>query len=64
MNIEVKVPDDWSPGLAFAVQQLMQRAVGTGWPLITCLREDVTPEQMQDIGQRIEALVRDAGLAA
>ena len=64
MNIEVVVPDDWTPGLTLAMQQLMQHAVRTGWPLITCLRQDATPEQIQDIDQRIRALVRDSGLAA
>ena len=64
MKIEVTVPDEWTPELTLAVQQLLQRAVRSGWPLIICLRPDATAEQMTDIYQRIRALVQDSGLAA
>lgn len=63
MDIQISVPDDWTPQLTLAMQQLLQHAVHSGWPLITCLRQDVTPEQVQGISQKINALVRDAGLA-
>ena len=64
MNIEVIVPDDWPPGLTLAMQQLMQRAVRSGWPLITCLRPDATADQIEEIDRQIRALVQDSGLAA
>ena len=64
MNIEVTVPDEWTPALTLTVQQLLRQAVSSGWPLIICLRPDVTPEQMADINQRIRGLVSDSGLAA
>ncbi len=64
MDIQISVPDEWSPQLTLAMQQLLQHAVHSGWPLITCLRPDVTPLQMQDISQKINALVKDAGLSA
>ncbi len=64
MNIEVTVPDEWSPALTLTVQQLRQQAVRSGWPLIICLRPDVTPEQMADINQRVRGLVSGSGLAA
>ncbi len=64
MNIEVTVPDTWSPELTLTVQQLLQQAVRSGWPLIICLRPDVTAEQMTEINERIRALVQDSGLAA
>lgn len=64
MNIEVIVPDDWTPGLTLAMQQLMQRAVRSGWPLITCLRPDATADQIEEIDRQIRALVQDSGLAA
>ena len=64
MNIEVTVPDEWSPALTLTVQQLLQQAVRNGWPLIICLRPDVTPEQMADINLRVRGLVADSGLAA
>lgn len=64
MDIQISVPDEWSPQLTLAMQQLLQHAVHSGWPLITCLRPDVTPQQLQDISQKINALVKDAGLSA
>ncbi len=64
MDIQISVPDEWSPQLTLAMHQLLQHAVHSGWPLITCLRPDVTPQQMQDISQKINALVKDAGLSA
>jgi hypothetical protein len=64
VNIEVIVPDDWTPGLALAMQQVMQRAVRSDWPLITCLRPDATADQIEEIGRQIRALVQNSGLAA
>ena len=64
MKIEVVVPDEWTPGLTLAMQQLMQQAVRSGWPLITCLRREATAEQIEEIDHRIRALVQDSGLAA
>ena len=64
MNIEVTVPDEWTPGLTLAMQQMMQQAVRSGWPLITCLRREATADQIEEIDHQIRALVRDSGLAA
>jgi hypothetical protein len=64
MMIEVMVPDEWTPGLTLATQQLLQQAIRSGWPVITCVRQDVTAEQMEDIYRRIVALVSASGLAA
>ncbi len=64
MKIEVVVPDEWTPGLTLAMQQLMQQAVRSGWPLITCLRREATAEQIEEIDHQIRALVQDSGLAA
>jgi hypothetical protein len=64
MRIEVTVPEEWTPGLTLAMQQLLQRAVRDGWPLVTCLSHDATAEQIEDIDHRIRALVQDSGLAA
>lgn len=63
MNIELTVPDEWSPDLTLMVQQLLQQAVHSGWPLVICLRPDVTPEQMAGINDQIRGLVADSGLA-
>jgi hypothetical protein len=62
MNIEVAVPDDWTPGQAWAVRQLLQHAVRNAQPVIALVRKDVTAEQLQDIYRRIEEVIREAGL--
>ena len=64
MEIQISVPDEWSPQLALAMQQLLQHAMHSGWPLITCLRPDITPDQLKDISLKVTAMVKDAGLAA
>jgi hypothetical protein len=62
MDIEVVVPDDWTVGQTFAVQQLLQHAVRDAQPVIALVRKDVTPEQLRDIYRRIEEVIREAGL--
>jgi hypothetical protein len=62
MNIEVTVPEEWTPGQALAVRQLLQHSIKTGQPVISFVRKDVSPEQLKDIYARVEALIRDAGL--
>ena len=39
-----------------------RHAVRTGQPVISFVRKDVTPDQLEDIYGRIEALIREAGL--
>lgn len=64
MIIELAVPEDWTPGQALAMRQLLQQALRTAQPVITFVRKDVTADQLKDIYDRIEALVREAGLQA
>jgi hypothetical protein len=64
MRIEVTVPEEWTPGLTLAMQQLLQRAVRDGWPLVTCLSHDATADQIEEIDHQIRVLVQDSGLAA
>lgn len=64
MQIEVVVPDDWTPGLTLAMQQLLQQAFRSGYPIITVIRMDATADQIQDVYQQIGTLVRESGLAA
>lgn len=64
MVIEVAVPDDWTTGQALAVRELLQRAMHGAQPVISLVREDITPDQLDDIYHRINALIRDSGLAA
>ena len=61
MNIEVAVPDDWTVGQTFAVQQLLQHAVRDAQPIIALVRR-ITPEQLRAIYRRIEEMIREAGL--
>jgi hypothetical protein len=63
MIIEVVVPDDWTPGQILAVRQLLQRAIRSAQPVICPVREDVTPDQLQDIYARVNAMIRESGLA-
>lgn len=62
MVIEIIAPDDWSPGQTLAVQQLFQHVVRGAQPVICSVREDITPEQLEDIYHRINALIRESGL--
>jgi hypothetical protein len=64
MNIEISVPDEWTPGQAVAVRALLQQAVRGGHPLIAAIRADATPDELHDIYGRVGALLRDAGMAA
>ena len=64
MNIEVAIPDDWTPGQAMAVRQLLQHALRNAQPVIALVRKDVTPEEFQDIYRRINEVIREAGLEA
>lgn len=62
MIIEVAVPDDWTAGQALAVRQLLQHALSCAQPIIALVRKDATPDQLHDIYDRIEAVIRGAGL--
>jgi len=64
MTIEISVPDEWTPAQAVAVRALLQKAMHGGHPLIAAIRADATPDQLRDIHGRVEALLRDAGMAA
>ncbi|MGE5287565.1 MAG: hypothetical protein ACM3ML_10250 [Micromonosporaceae bacterium] len=64
MTIEVAVPEYWTPGQALAMRALIQQALRSGHPIISFVRLDATPDQVKDIYERLEALIRDAGLAA
>ena len=64
MVIELAVPEDWTPGQALAMRQLLQQVMRTAVPIISSVRKEVTADQLQDIHDRIEALIREAGLQA
>lgn len=62
MNIEIAVPEEWTPGQALAMRQLLQHSIRTGQPVISFVRHDVSPDQLKEIYDRVEALIREAGL--
>lgn len=64
MTVEIKIPEDWPPGLAFAVAQLIRQSVEDGFPIVVPLRKDATPDQIAGICTAVQTMVRDAGLAA
>jgi len=64
MTIEVKVPDEWSPGMALATRALLQEALCSGFPVIACVRPDATPDQVKALYLRVGELIRESGLAA
>ena len=64
MVIELVVPDDWTPGQALAIRQLLQHVTRTAQPIITGVRKDVSADQLKDMHDRIESLIREAGLQA
>ena len=64
MTIEIVVPDDWPPGQALAMRQLLQYAVATAQPVVALVRKDISADQLKEIYERINALIREAGLQA
>jgi hypothetical protein len=44
-------------------RQLLQHAMRDIQPVICPVREDVTPDQLRDIYERIDAVIRESGLA-
>jgi hypothetical protein len=64
MVVEVTLPDEWSPGLALATAQLLSRAVREGFPIVTCIRPDATPDQVSTLYARVQILIEQSGLAA
>ena len=64
MIIEVKVPDDWSPGLTLALAQLLRKTLTQGFPVVVAVRQDITDEELSDAFAKAREAIADAGLAA
>ena len=64
MTIEVTIPEEWTPGQALAMRALLQHAMLNATPVIAFIRKDATPDQLKEIYDRVEALIREAGLEA
>jgi hypothetical protein len=62
MNIEILVPEEWTPGQALAISQLLQHGVRTGQPVIAFLRKDVSADQLKDFYDQVNTLISAAGL--
>ena len=62
MNIEILVPEEWTPGQALVMRQLLQHGIQTGEPVIAFVRKGVSPEKLKEIYDRINALISEAGL--
>jgi hypothetical protein len=62
MNIEVAVPDEWTPGQALAMRQLLQHAMKTGIPIISMIRNDASADQLKEVYDRVEDVIKEAGL--
>ena len=64
MTIEIATPEDWTVGQALATRALLQHAVLTATPIVAFIRKDATAEQLEEIYDRVKALIREAGLEA
>ena len=64
MTIELAVPEDWTPGQALACRQLLQQAKRTAQPVLAFVRKDATADQLKEIYDRIDVVIREAGLQA
>lgn len=62
MIIELAVPEDWSPGQALTWRQLMQHGLRTAYPVIGFVRKDAGADQLKEIHDRVDALIREADL--
>ena len=62
MNIEILVPEEWTPGQALVMRQLLQHGMRTGEPVIAFVRKDTSPDKLSEIYDQINTLIREAGL--
>jgi hypothetical protein len=63
-TIEIAVPGSWTAGQALAMRALLQQSFSAGYPIIAAVRQDATPDQIEDVYARLTALLRETGLAA
>jgi hypothetical protein len=64
MTIEITIPEDWTPGQALAMRALLQHAILNATPVVAFIRKDASADQLKGIYDRVEALIREAGLEA
>jgi hypothetical protein len=64
VTFEIEIPDEWPPGLGFAVAQMMRQSLEEGFPVIVPVRRNVTPDQLEAAFERVRSVIQKAGLAA
>jgi hypothetical protein len=64
MEIALRVPEDWSPGLVLALRALLQQAIDRGCPIVTTVRGDAPADEVRRLQASIQVLVQESGLAA
>jgi len=62
-KFDFPIPSDWSPGLALAFAEMMEKALEEGFPVVVPVRRDATPEQISSVLDDVRTLVKNAGLA-
>ena len=64
MVIEVKIPDDWPPGLGLALAQLLRQTLTEGFPIVVAVRPDVSDTELSEAFATAREAITEAGLAA
>lgn len=62
MNIEISVPEEWTPGQALVMRQLLERGIRIGEPVIAFVKKDLPSDKLQELYGQVNALIREAGL--
>ena len=47
MTFEIEIPDEWPPGLGFAVVRMIQQSLKEGFPLVVPVQRNITPDQLE-----------------
>ncbi len=64
MTFEIELPDEWPPGLGFAVATMIRQSLKAGFPVVVPVRSVATPDVLPAAFNTIEAVIQKAGLAA
>jgi hypothetical protein len=64
VTFEIEIPDEWPPGLGFAVVRLIQQSLKEGFPLVVPVQRNITPDQLEAAFDSIKTVIQKAGLAA
>ena len=64
VTFEIELPDEWPPGLGFAVAKMIRESLTAGFPVVIPVRSDITPDELAAAFSTIETVIQKAGLAA